>query len=75
MATWTDTNERAWTHDDDKMGFDAWVSADPTIASEWEAASFEHTNWELANPGVAHTEATGSASAIFRRWMAYANAI
>lgn len=75
MATWTDIHGQAWTHDDDKMGFDAWVSSDPALVSEWEAASIEHTAWEAANPGTSHTEANGAAASIFRRWMAYANAI
>lgn len=75
MATWTDIHGQAWTHDDDKMGFDAWISADPTLVSSWEAAGLEHANWALANPGISHTEANGSAAAIFRRWMAYANAV
>ena len=74
MATWTDTHGRAWPHDDDKMGFVAWISADPALTREWEAASTEHSNWMLANPNVPHSEANGSAAAIFQRWMAYANA-
>jgi hypothetical protein len=74
MATWTDTHGQIYTHDDDKLGFDAWITADPALIDSWEAASIEHYNWELANPGVLHTEANGSAAAIFRRWMNYANA-
>lgn len=75
MATWTDIHGQVWTHDDDKLVFDAWINADSALIAEWEAASIEHSNWTLANPGVSHTEANGSASAIFRRWMAYANAV
>ena len=74
MATWTDTHGQIYTHDDDKLGFDAWIAADPALVQEWEAASIEHANWELANPSVLRTEANGSAATIFRRWMAYANA-
>ena len=74
MATWTDKHGREFNHDDDKLGFDAWINADPALTIEWEAASTEHSNWMLANPGVSPTEANGSAAAIFQRWMAYANA-
>lgn len=73
MATWTDINGYVWEHDSDKMNFDAWIASDPTLVSSWEAACVEHKAWELVNPGVSPTEATGSASAIFTRWITYAN--
>lgn len=75
MATWTEYDGQVWTHDDDKLGFTAWIEADPILISDWETAVAEFDAWRLANPDVSKTEANGAAGVIFRRWMAYANAV
>ena len=75
MATWTDINGQEFTHNDDKLGFTAWIGTDPILASDWETASAEHAVWQAANPDAPPTAATGAAASIFQRWFVYANTV
>jgi len=75
MATWTDINGQEFTYNDDKLNFDAWIGTDPILTSDWETASAEHAVWQAANPGTPPNAATGTAAAIFQRWVVYANAV
>lgn len=73
MATYTDVVGNVYTHDDDKLGFDAWIRDDTTRFQEWITAAAAHENWQKANPTAHPSEANDRANAIFDEWIEYAN--
>jgi len=64
MATWTDTTNKVWTFDDDKLDFDLWVKEDATRELDWQAAS----------TAFAADPTDTKASLIFDQWTLYAHA-
>ena len=74
MATYTDSAGNAYTHDDDKLGFDQWVNSDPARSSLWAIAATKHQEWQAANPSAHPADASDDANSIFLEWREYANA-
>ena len=74
MATYTDFAGNAYTHDDDKLGFDQWVNDNPDRSSAWAIAATKHQEWQAANSLAHPAEANVDANSMFLEWRAYANA-
>ena len=75
MAIYRSANGNVSTHDDDKLGFDDWVSEDETRQAQWQTAAAVHQAWQAANPSASPAGANDTANAMFTEWVAYANAV
>jgi hypothetical protein len=75
MAIYQSANGNVSTYDDDKLGFDDWVSSDPEREILWQAAASAHQRWQAANPTLHPSMAHDTANTMFQEWVDYANAI